>query len=101
MGRVRCVVVRRSHGRFSLPETTSAGGMFLPVWFGVQNSLSALSDSVGSTYLSHGSEHFIATPFRRTPIVVVLLNTSYADGTVATTAAAQESASGHVDLTSI
>lgn len=48
------------------------------------------------SYLFHGSKHFIAAPFGKAPIVVILLHSSNADGSVGATAPAEETSSWQI-----
>ena len=59
-----------------------------------------LSESQGA-YLPHGPKHLITTPFWKPPIIIVLFDSSYANSTVAATAAAQEPPTRDMALTTI
>lgn len=45
-------------------------------------------------YLLHRSEHLITTPFRESPVVIILLHTTDANGAIGAAASTQKSSSG-------
>ena len=63
--------------------------MFRPVTF----SMRGLQNKQNYTYLPHSPKHLLATPFRKSPVVVVLLDSSHANRAVAAAAPAQEPSS--------
>jgi hypothetical protein len=48
------------------------------------------------TYLLHGSEHLLSTPFWEAPIIVILLNSTNTDRAVAAAAATDETSTRYV-----
>ena len=93
-------VANQYRGHSGPRGTTSGDGMSLPI------GREHLGEVVNRTtdfqaYLFHGSEHLIAAPLGKAPVIVVLFDSSHANRAVAAAAASKEPASRDMALTAV
>ena len=99
LAQARCEADRLSRERPGCEETNLEAGNLLPLIY--CQPTCTLTYGRYHLYLLHCSEHLISTPFRKPPVVIILLDTTDANGAIGAAASAQESSSGKTTFLAI